>query len=344
MEKRSRSAKFALSLALAVALFYYFLSKANLHDVISRIGNLRPGFFALAIASSLATLPLRGWRWKFLLRPVGEVTFGASLSATCIGFASSTVLPARAGEIIRPVVLSRRTSVPFSGALASVAFERLLDLAAVLAFVVAFVVRSRGLPAGADAVRHPELVLRLAALSAAILVAFAGASVAAVLRRAQMVRLVEIVSSRLPAGAKTRIRGAAASFIDGLSIVRDWRSFAASVVLSVAVWMAVYLQIFFLLRAFEVPLGFWAAVIICLFTLVGMLIPTPGAIGGFQAMCSYALTFFYSVSIDTATAFALVYWAVAFIPVTAIGFSLFAAGPRKSKESLADLAAAGAEE
>lgn len=344
MENKARSAKFALSLALAAALFYYFLSKANLHAVASQIGNLHAGFFALSLSASLATLPLRGWRWQFLLRPVGRVTFRASLSATCIGFAASTVLPARAGEIIRPVVLSRRTGLPFSGTLASVAFERVLDLAVLLGFVIAFVLRLRALPAGTGVVRHPELIVRLAGLSAAILALFAAVSVAAVFRRAQMVRLVERISLRFPEGLRSRIRGAAASFIDGLSVVREGRSFAASVALSAAIWIVVFLQIFFLLKAFGIPLGFWAAVIVCLFTLVGMLIPTPGAIGGFQAMCSYALTFFYKVPIDPATAFALVYWAVAFVPVTVIGFALFAAGPRKSRESLADLAAAGAEE
>lgn len=333
-----------LSIALAAALLAYFLSRANLADVARKLAHVRPGYFLLAVGSSLMTIPVRSWRWQFLLRPVGKVRFGESFSATCIGFAASTVLPARAGEVIRPVVLSRRTGLSFSGALASVAFERLMDLATVLAFVVAFVIRSRTAGAGADAVKHPELIVRLAKISAALLVAFAAVSTWSVLRRAQMVRFVERLSSRLPAGARSRIRGASASFIDGLSIVRDGRNFAASVALSVALWTAVYLQIFFLLRAFHTALSFWAAVIVCLFTLVGMLIPTPGAIGGFQAMCSYALTFFYGVTIDTATAFALLYWAIAFIPVTVIGFSLFAAGPRRSRQSLSDLAEAATEE
>jgi len=339
----NRRVKMLLSIGLAVALLAYFLSKANLADVADKLARVRAGYFLLSLGSSLATIPLRSWRWQFLLRPVGKVRFADSFSATCIGFAASTVLPARAGEVIRPVVLSRRTGLSFSGALASVAFERLLDLATVLAFVVAFVVHSRT-TGGADSLEHPELIVRLAKISAALLAAFAAVSAWSVLRRAQMVGFVERLSSRLPAGVRAKIRAAAASFIDGLSIVRDGRNFAASVVLSVALWTAVYLQIFFLLRAFHTALSFWAAVIVGLLTLVGMLIPTPGAIGGFQAMCSYALTFFYGVAIDTATAFALLYWAIAFIPVTVIGFALFAAGPRRSKSSLADLAEAAAEE
>lgn len=333
-----------LSIGLAVALLAYFLSKANLADVADKLAHVRLGYFLLAVGSSLATIPLRARRWQILLRPVGKVRFRESFSATCIGFAASTILPARAGEVIRPVVLSRRTGVSFSGALASVAFERLMDLATVLAFVVAFVIRSRTAWAGADAVKHPELIVRLARISAALLLAFTAVSAWSVLRRAQMVRFVDFFSSRLPAGARSRIRAALESFIDGLSIVRDGRSFAASIVLSIALWSAIYLQIFFLLSAFNTGLSFWAAVIVCLLTLVGMLIPTPGAIGGFQAMCSYALTFFYGVAIDTATAFALLYWAIAFIPVTVIGFSLFAAGPRRSRESLSDLAEAAAED
>src|SRR5258708_33474033 len=49
-----------------------------------------------------------------------------------MGFAASAVLPARAGEVVRPIVLARRTQVTLSSSFASVVFERVIDLATVL--------------------------------------------------------------------------------------------------------------------------------------------------------------------------------------------------------------------
>jgi len=57
-----------------------------------------------------------------------------------------------------------------------------------------------------------------------------------------------------------------------------------------------------------------------------------------------ALTLFYGIDLNSATGFAIVYWFVAFAPVTAIGFALFAASPKRPSESLTDLSHPSGEE
>ena len=65
----------------------------------------------------------------------------SAFGSTAIGFAASTLLPARAGEIVRPVALSRMAELPFTPCLLSIALERLIDL---LSTVVLFVIYAVG--------------------------------------------------------------------------------------------------------------------------------------------------------------------------------------------------------
>src|SRR4029079_14736415 len=56
-----------------------------------------------------------------------------------IGFAASALLPARAGEVLRPYLLARREQLPPTACFATIILERLLDLITVLLLFVAFV-------------------------------------------------------------------------------------------------------------------------------------------------------------------------------------------------------------
>ena len=78
---------------------------------------------------------MRALRWVWILRPLGRVPFFPAFRATAVGFAANTVLPARAGEVLRPALLARERGLPFAALLASIVFERVLDALAQLFFL-----------------------------------------------------------------------------------------------------------------------------------------------------------------------------------------------------------------
>ncbi len=53
----------------------------------------------------------------------------------CIGYMGNNIYPARAGEVLRSVVLKRREDVPISASLATVVVERIFDGVVMLGFV-----------------------------------------------------------------------------------------------------------------------------------------------------------------------------------------------------------------
>src|SRR5208282_5230943 len=99
----NKGSRVAISLGLAVLLLVLFLRKLDFAAVGRSIAAAHAGWLVTAVLAGLLATPLlRSFRWSLLLKKAGNPTFLQLVSATCIGFAASTLLPARAGEIVRP--------------------------------------------------------------------------------------------------------------------------------------------------------------------------------------------------------------------------------------------------
>ena len=105
MRAHLRTAAVAL---LGVILLALFLRNANLRDVWTEVTRARIDLVLVAVALTALTYVLRAMRWQYLLSPVGRVSLANALRMTVIGFAASAVLPARAGEVLRPWLLARK--------------------------------------------------------------------------------------------------------------------------------------------------------------------------------------------------------------------------------------------
>ena len=82
---------------------------------------------------------LRALRWQYLLAPIGHTRFVPAFRTTVIGFAASAVLPARAGEVIRPYLLARQESLSATATFATIIIERLLDAMTCVILLASFV-------------------------------------------------------------------------------------------------------------------------------------------------------------------------------------------------------------
>jgi len=77
----------------------------------------------------------RAWRWHYLLRKIKAVPTRTMFPIVAIGYMGNNIYPARAGELLRAVVLKRREGVAISASLATIIVERIFDGVVMLAFV-----------------------------------------------------------------------------------------------------------------------------------------------------------------------------------------------------------------
>ncbi|MBK5299271.1 MAG: flippase-like domain-containing protein, partial [Vicinamibacteria bacterium] len=114
-------------LLVAGGLLALFLRNTDMRDVGAEIARARLDLVVLALAVTGLTYVLRALRWQYLLAPIGRVRLSVALKTTIIGFAATALLPARAGEFLRPYLLARKEGLSATATFATVIVERLLD-------------------------------------------------------------------------------------------------------------------------------------------------------------------------------------------------------------------------
>ncbi len=317
-KRMSRGFKTVLSLLLAAVLFGYFLWRAPLGEVGNALGRLDWRFLLASIALSLASYALRSLRWGIILRPVGAPRTRDLMGCTAAGFAANTILPARAGELVRPLLLSSRSGLPAAATMASILTERLADLATILVlFACGSILARERLATDALVPLRDAAALTLLGLAAFIAVIF----LLLRWREGAVDRMVRLLPERF----RERGRHFLDHVLDGLSVVHDPRQLARLLLWGFAVWLAAAVQVEMLARAFSIDLGLPGSFILLTVGGLGLAIPTPGGVGGFHAATQFALVRLFGVEVGTATAFALIHHAVCFFPITILGLAYTAA-------------------
>ena len=311
-------------LAAAAGLVALFLRNVDFWQVLREIARARPEWLALSFASMFLNLALRAWRWQCLLEPLGRTSFGSAFRATAVGFAASTVLPARAGEFIRPYFLARQSrSMSATGAFATVILERLLDVITVLGFLAAYVFFFGSHLDTIDPVHLTYLKVGAggsgAAAMVAVVVLFLLAGDPERLGRA-MERLARILPSTL-AGLLARV---AEKFARGLGAIRRPGRLVVATLWSIPLWLSIAAGIWTAAVAFDLPVSFTGSFLIIALLAIGVTVPTPGAVGGFHFAFRYGATTYFGADDDAAVGAAIVLHLLSIVPPLALGL-LFAA-------------------
>ena len=313
----------ALVLLLTAGLLAYFLRNADMAGVWEETRRADAGLLALALAVTGLTYALRAYRWQYLLAPIGPTRFSTAFEATVIGFAASFLLPARAGEVLRPYLLARRENLPATAAFATIILERVLDLVTVLLLFAVFVLFVSPETLAADPALFAQVKTGGAVVGAA---AVAGLAVFFALagHPERLGRAALRIERVLPARLARAVAGFVETFAQGLAVMRQPGRLAVSLLLSCPLWMSIAAGIWLTSRAFHMTFGYLGSFLVMTLLVVGVAMPTPGAIGGFHAMYQIAVTKFFGVSTDRAVGAAIVLHAISFVPVTLVGLGFMA--------------------
>ena len=122
---------------LCLAGVVYWASRQEAPDLPDTGGEIAALLAAIGLYA--ANTALRAERWHRLLRMVGATPKRADAYAlTVIGYTGNNVLPARAGDAVRVVLLAPRAQTTKRAVVGTLLAERLLDLAVLVVFFVVF--------------------------------------------------------------------------------------------------------------------------------------------------------------------------------------------------------------
>lgn len=316
MRKHART---LVIVALSIGLLAVFLRGANLDVVWDEISKANAWLVALSCVITIVTNVFRALRWQYLLAPIGHARFAAAFRTTTIGFAANGVLPARAGEVIRPYLLARQEGLSATATFATIIIERMLDAVTCVILLASFVIFFDPGMDSADSRLYWLVEIGGITTGAIALVILAGMFVAAG-DPAAAGRWAYKVEHLLPGKVTHTLATALLRFAEGLAVVRTPRRLAAALLLSFPTWLSIAAGIFAITQAFAIDLPFTGTFLIIAMLIVGVSVPTPGGVGGFEAAVQIGLTSFYRVPNDRAVGAALVLHAVSMVPTIVLGF------------------------
>ena len=117
----------AVGLCAGAILIVTFLRLIDVGGVLQRLEHLSIGFALLCGVVFLAAYVVRALRWRCLLRPC-QVSVGHVVAIYQVATFLNWLLPIRAGEIAKSLMLRRTDGIPVSRSLATVSMDKAMDL------------------------------------------------------------------------------------------------------------------------------------------------------------------------------------------------------------------------
>lgn len=310
---------FWVGVLISIGSMYWVLSKVewnNFWDAI-RVANywwLLPG-----IAVYFVGVWVRAWRWHYLLGPIKKIPTKTMFPITTIGYMGNNIYPARAGEVLRAVILKRREGVSVSASLATIIVERIFDGVVMLAFVFVNLPELAKLTGNSGFIGDIN-IQQLAILGTGI---FLGA-LAVFLLAAMFPQITAKVGLGLierftPKRLQEKITGIMHKFLDGLASLRSPFNVLMVFLTSVIIWLLETGKYWFVMHAFNFSVSFFALMLMNGIVNLATTIPSaPGYIGTFDGPGIAVLTA-YGVEHSMATGYTLVLHVALWLPITLLG-------------------------
>lgn len=314
-------------LLLGAVLLWWLFRDTDWQEVWRSVREAHQGWLFASELMVLISFFTRVQRWVYIVGAVKPVRYKDLFSATQIGFLANFVLPLRAGEVIRSVVLSRRSGLPFTKCFALVALDRVTDLfGLIIVMLVAALAfhpdRPIELPPDLLDQTIPANAIQVIAWSSALaLIAIVFAFVLLYVKQALVLRLsdklIGLVSHRLAA----KVHNLLEHFAQGLHVFRSTRDMSLAIGFSILTWIIGVCHYYFVLEAFHFDPPWFAGFIVMAFISVAVSLPsTPGFVGAFHIAIVIAVMFTTpGANVDAARAAAILAHLLNLVPIVLIG-------------------------
>lgn len=292
--------------AVAVAIV---VSIIDVRETVKVLGRTDPVPLVAAVGVVAIQVGLRAFRWRIVLPAGGDgrrIPVLRLIPPLLVGYLGNAILPARLGEPMRAVLVSRRERVGVAESLASVLLERIADVAtlALVALGAAFIVGA------------PAWIVQAAALAGAvglgILVVLATSGVGPLVRVLRRLPLRR--SPRLVAGLEQLDR-----FASTLGGGHRRLVILGAAGISLVAWLLDGATFWLAAQALDVELGYVGAILVSGIAVLGTALPSaPGYVGTFE-LAGAAVATALGVPGEEALALALVAHAVTLLPLAVGG-------------------------
>lgn len=316
----ARIIQITLGLLFTAGGLWFFFKGVDTTLLWHELCRINPVILLLCMMLNVAVIVLRAVRWNIFLPVRDGVSRRNLFDITAIGFMVNNVLPARIGEAVRVVLLWKRNRFALSVSIASIVVERLVDMAFYAGlFLLSLRVldiqndQNSMIQAGAITVQWG-----LGAVTAGIILLFAG--------YAFFPKGAASLSKRICTVLPKRFAGRVENLGEDVLLTMGWLRTPRQLWLVVALSLIIslcYSSMFVLLVGSFSSFGFLHGLFAQGCAAMGAMIPlAPGYVGTLHAVVFEGLRAL-QIAPDHARAVTILYHAIGYIVVTALGLYYF---------------------
>jgi len=256
--------QFWVGLALSAVFLYFALRGLGINEIWEPLKSAQYWWLLPGVAVYFIGVWVRAWRWHYLLRPLKPVPTKKMFPIVAIGYMGNNIYPARAGEVLRAVVLKRKEEIPISASLATVIVERIFDGVVMLGFVFLNLPELATLTGTSGFIGNIKtLALWGAAAFLGVLAVFMLAAMFPVQAEKVIARLFEIF---LPERFREKVQEIVVKFLHGLESLRSPRDAVMVLLTSVVIWLLETGKYWFVMQAFDFQVSFFALMLMIYFS------------------------------------------------------------------------------
>lgn len=309
--------QFWLGVIISVLFIWLALRGLQLDEFWSAVQKANYWWLLPGIGVYFVGVWVRAWRWHYLLKPIKKIPTKTMFPITTIGYMGNNIYPARAGEVLRAVILKRKEGVSVSASLATIIVERIFDGVVMLAFVFVNLPELAKLTSASGFVGNIQQVAVIGTgLFLGALVVFL---LAAMFPHATAKIGLWFIHRLTPKRLHERIIGLMNKFLDGLASLRSPWNVLMVFFTSVIIWLLETGKYWFVMHAFDFTVSFFALMLMNGIVNLATTIPSaPGYIGTFDAPGIAVLTA-YGVDQATAAGYTLTLHVALWLPITLLG-------------------------
>lgn len=313
--------QFWVGVLISAVFLWWALRKLNWGEFWLILKTANYWWIIPGVAVYFVAVWVRAWRWHYLLKPIKSIKTSIMFPITCIGYMGNNIYPARAGEVLRAVVLKRREGVPISASLATIIVERIFDGVVMLAFVFVNLVQLARLANVAIPIGNWDVTVQDIAIWGSL--AFFGALLIFLLA-AMFPRVTSklggwFIERFLPVRIREKTSGIMNKFLDGLASLRSPLNVLMVFLTSIIIWLLETCKYWIVMHAFNFSTSFFILMLMNgVVNLTTTLPAAPGYIGTFDAP-GIAILQAEGINQAVATGYTLVLHVALWVPITVLG-------------------------
>jgi uncharacterized protein (TIRG00374 family) len=261
-----------VSLTLAGVLLYFSVRGIDWGRVGVAMLSARVPYVLAYLAIYSAALFLRAYRWRVLLTSEGQVSVPTAFWATCAGYFGNNFLPARAGELVRTLLISSRCNLSRTFVLTTAMSERLTDAIVLVVISAIILMTVKTGPGWLSSAARPLAIAAICGVTMIILIprfdrTFKGLISLAPLRVSLRERLVNVLDQ----------------VVLGVKAYHDRPRLLAFIALTMVIWCTDAIGTTIGARALHLSISLPVAFLLIAGLGVGSALPsTPGYVGVYQ--------------------------------------------------------------